>query len=241
VILNEQALKLFGFSDAISAVGQSIYADDSVMLSVVGVVKDFHFRPLSYQIGPIALRYNVTDLGFLSARIVPGQKELIVASLESIWKKLDPAHPLEWKMMEDEIDDAYSQAGFFDVLNIVGYISFLAVSLACLGMLGMAMYSTQTRLKEIGVRKVMGASSTEVTVLLSLSFLILLIIACVVGIPVGYFFGEQFLNMYAYKIVISPWLILSGILVVGTLGIVTICSQTWRAASSNPVKSLRYE
>jgi putative ABC transport system permease protein len=241
VILNEQALKLFGFTDPVSAIGQSIYTDDSVMLAVKGVVKDFHFRPLSYQIGPIALRYGVSQLNYLSMKVVPGQKENIVASLESIWKKLDPIHPLEWKMMEDEIDEAYTDAGFMDVLNIVGYISFLAVSLACLGMLGMAMYSTQTRLKEIGVRKVMGATSEQITLLLSRSFIILLVIAAVVATPIGYFFGDLFLTTYAYKISISPWLLLSGIGIVGLLGLLTICSQTWKAASSNPVKSLRYE
>ncbi len=128
-----------------------------------------------------------------------------------------------------------------DILNIVGYISFLAVVLACLGMLGMAMYSTQTRMKEIGVRKVMGASSEHITLLLSRSFLVLMGIASIVAIPIGYFFGSQFLNTYAYKIDISPLLIFSGIFIVGLLGIITICSQTWRAASSNPVKTLRYE
>ena len=241
VILNEQALKNFNFADPISAIGQPIFTDDSLMLEVIGVVKDFHFRPLSYQIGPIALRYNHSGLSYISLKIVSNQKEAVVAALEPIWKKLDPIHRLEWKMMEDEIDEAYTQGGFIDILNIVGYISFLAVSLACLGMLGMAMYSTQTRMKEIGVRKVMGASTKQITILLSRSFLILMGFAALIGTPIGIFFGSQFLNTYAYKIDITPLLILSGIFVVGLLGIITICSQTWKAASSNPVNSLRYE
>ncbi|HEY0652952.1 MAG TPA: ABC transporter permease [Chryseosolibacter sp.] len=241
VILNEQALTMFNLKDPVSAIGQTIYTNDSVMLTITGVVKDFHFRPLSYQIGPLALRYRMGDLNFVSAKIVPSQKDLIVASVESIWKKLDPVHPVEWKMMEDEIDDAYTQAGFTDILTIVGYIAFLAISLACLGMLGMAMYATQTRMKEIGVRKVMGASSRQVAFLLSRTFLILLTIAAVIGIPVGYFFGDLFLSTYAYKIQISPGLILLGITIVGALGIITVWSQTWKAASSNPVRSLRYE
>lgn len=241
VILNEQALPLFDLKDPVSAIGQTIYTNDSVMLTVSGVVKDFHFRPLSYQIGPVALRYRTSDLNFVSARIVASQKDVVVASVESIWKKLDPVHPVDWKMMEDEIDEAYTDAGFNDILTIVGYITFLAISLACLGMLGMAMYSTQTRMKEIGVRKVMGASSREVAVLLSKTFLILMLIAGVIGIPVGYFVGDLFLSTYAYKIDITPGLILTGIAIVVGLGAVTVWSQTWKAASSNPVKSLRYE
>jgi putative ABC transport system permease protein len=241
VVLNEQALKLFHFADPVSAVGQAIYTDDSVMLTVIGVVKDFNFRPLSYQIGPLALRFKTDQLSYLSAKIIPSQKEVVVASIESIWKKLDPVHPMEWKMMEDEIDDAYVQAGFLDIVNIVSYISFIAISLACLGMLGMAMYSTKTRMKEIGVRKVMGASSTEITLLLSKSFIFLLSIAVIIGAPAGYFLGATFLTQYAYKIQISPILMICGIFTVGILGIITIGSQTWRAASSNPIKSLRYE
>jgi putative ABC transport system permease protein len=241
VILNEKALKLFGFADAPSAVGHSIFVDDSVMLTVVGVVKDFHFRPLNYEIGPLAFRYKKNEFDLLSARIVPDQKEKVAAAIVSIWKKFDPIHPVEWMMMEDEIDKAYSEAGFLDILKIVGYISFLSISLACLGMLGMAMYSTQTRIKEIGVRKVMGASTSQIVTLLSHSFLLLLCIAALIGTPIGYFFGEQFLSSYAYKIPITPLLILTGVLIVGFLGILIIGTQTWRAARRNPVKSLRYE
>src|SRR5205814_1863643 len=107
-ILNEKALSFFGFADPISAVGQTIVAGDSLTLTVIGVAKDFHFRPLSYEIGPLVIRYNIANLGILSASIVPGQKQAVVASLEAIWKKLDPIHPLEWKMMNNEIDEAYT-------------------------------------------------------------------------------------------------------------------------------------
>lgn len=241
VILNQQALALFHFTDAASAIGQTIIADDSTTLTVTGVVKDFHFRPLSYQIGPVAFRYRPSDVSFVSALIVPSAKEQIIASLEAIWKKVDPVHPLEWKMMDDEIDEAYEQAGFLDILAIVGYISFIAISLACLGMLGMAMYSTQTRMKEIGVRKVMGASTREISFLLSRTFLLLLSLAAFIGVPIGYFFGDLFLSTYAYKIVITPALMMSGIAIVGLSGVVTVWSQTWKAAASDPVRSLRYE
>ena len=241
VILNERALKSFGFADAHSAVGQSIVADDSLMLTVIGVVKDFHFRPMNYEIGPLALRYNVSGFGLLSAKIEPAQQEAVVAALIPIWKTLDAVHPLEWKMMATEIDDAYVESGFVDIVKIVGYVSFLAMTLACLGMLGMAMYSTQTRIKEIGVRKVMGASAGQITLLLSRSFLILIAMATVLGVPLGYFLGDSFLQTYAYRITISPGLVLIGVSTVALLGVLTIGSQTWRAAGDNPVNSLRYE
>jgi len=241
VILNETALKQFSLTDPVSAIGQTIYTDDSVMLTVIGVVKDFHFRPLNYEIGPVALRYNPKAAGILSMRIVPSEKEKIIGSLQAVWKTLDPIHPLEWIMMDHEIDEAYTSSGFTDIVKIVGYIAFLAITLACLGMLGMAMYAIQTRVKEIGVRKVMGASVYEITMLLSGSFALLIGIAVLVAVPASYYMGDLFLSNYAYRITITPWILLFGVILVLVLGLITICSQTMRAAAANPVKSLRYE
>jgi putative ABC transport system permease protein len=241
VILNENALPAFGFTDPRSAIGQTLYVDDSVMLSVIGVVKDFHFRPLNTAIGPLALRYSDSDFAYLSAKINPRQKQAIVSALQATWKKLDPIHPIEWTMMEEEIDDAYRQAGMHDVLIIVGYITFIAVTLASLGMLGMAMYTTQTRVKEIGVRKVMGASVSDIVYLLSRSFLLMIGLAIFIGVPVSFLLGDLFLSMYAYRIEITPLLLFSGSAIIASLGLLMICSQTMRAALSDPVKSLRYE
>lgn len=241
VILNEKALSSFGFVNPVSAIGQPIFVDDSVMLEVIGVVKDFHFRPLNNEIGPLALRYGKSGLNYLSTKIAPSQKEAVIASIQSIWKKYDPTHTIDYMMFEEEIDDAYRQAGMKDILVIVGYVTFLAVTLACLGMLGMAMYATQTRIKEVGVRKVMGASVRDVVILLSKSFMLLIGIAVIVGVPISILIGSVFLDEYAYKIEITPLLILGGISIIAILGLIIICSQTIKAAISNPVKSLRYE
>jgi putative ABC transport system permease protein len=241
VILNETALTSFNFKNPVEAIGQSIYVNDSIMLEVIGVVKDFHFRPLNNKIGPLALRYNLANISYASLKIEPGRKEGVLAALEPTWKKLDPIHQMEYMMMDEEIDDAYRQAGMHDILIIVGYISFLTVTLACLGMLGMAMYATQIRVKEVGVRKVMGATNWQVVLLLSKSFMILIGIAVIIGTPVSIFLGDQFLNLYAYKLNISVWVVLAGVSLIGSLGLLIISSQTWSTAAENPVKSLKYE
>lgn len=241
VILNERALQEFGFSDPITAVGQSIVIDDTVLLQVIGVVKNFHFRPMNYEIGPLALRYNHASLGILSARIVLERKDEVMALVSTTWKRIDPVHTLDAHMMSEEIDGAYMDSGFLDILKIVGYISFLAVMLACLGMLGIAMYATQTRIKEVGVRKVMGAASWDVVFLLSKGFLLLIFIAGCIGTPVGYFLGTTFINNYAYKAPLSAVILLSGFVIMTLLGVLTIGSQTLSAARRNPVDTLRYE
>lgn len=240
-ILNETALQKFGFTDPVSTVGQSIYAGDSLLLTVIGVVKDFNFRPLNYQVGPLVLRYKLRDLAILSALIIPAQQQTVISSIEATWKKLDPIHPFEGAMMREQIDNAYWNGGFLDILQVVGYISVLAISLACLGILGMSMYATQTRIKEIGVRKVMGASAKQITILLSRSFLVLIAIGIAIGLPVGYFLGDAFVSDHAYQVEITPLLLLSGTGIVILLGMLAIGSQTWKAASADPVKSLRYE
>ena len=241
VILNETALSLFGFKSSSEAINQQIYVSDSFPLNVVGVVKDFHFRPMNYEIGPLAFRYRPSSFQIMSVAIEPGSKDRVLASLSPIWKSIDPVHPLQADLMRDEIDDAYESSGFTDILKIMQYISFLSIVLACLGMLGMVMYNTQLRIKEVSLHKVMGASIKDVTVLLSRSFIWLIALGVLIGIPLSYLLGNLFLQNFAYKISSVPLLILFGAIVTSLLGLITICSQTIKAALSNPVKNLRSE
>lgn len=241
VILNETALDQLGFQHPADAIGQTIYAADTLELKIIGVVKDFHFRPLNNKIGPLALRYNMEGLNYANIKINPSQKESVIASIKGIWKKHDPIHSIDFMMMEEEIDDAYRQAGMKDVVVMVGYITFLVISLACLGMLGMAMYASQIRAKEVGVRKVMGASVVNVMLLLSKSFMTLISIAVVIGVPVSFLLGELFLEGFAYKIQITPFLLIIGVAVIVGLGLVIVWSQTIKVAFQNPVKWLRHE
>jgi putative ABC transport system permease protein len=241
ILLNEKALMQFGFQTPADAIGHVIYRNDSIPLAVKGVVKDFHARPLDAQIQPLGLRCNVSELRYLSAKINPAQKEAVIASVKAIWKKYDPNNGPAYSMMEDEIEGAYRESGMQDFLLILGYITFLAVTLACLGMLGMAMYATQVRVKEVGVRKVMGASVSDVVILLSKSFMLLIGIAVIIGTPVSFLIGNVFLDTFASRITISPLLIGTGIAIIAGLGLLIVCSQTIRTAMSNPVESLRYE
>jgi putative ABC transport system permease protein len=241
VILNETALKSFGFKDANSALGQVIYSEDSAQMQVVGIVKDFNFRTMEYAIGPVAFRYRPQDFSMLSIAVDPAAMKNMIISIEPIWKKYDPVHPIQCTTMEEDIDNAYIDLGLTDIVKIIGYVSFLAITLACLGMLGMVMYSTQLKIKEVSVRKVLGASIKDVTILLSRSFIILIGISLLIGIPVGYMLGNLFLQNFAYRISNTWMLVLLAIFITALLGLITICSQTIKAAMTNPVKSLRTE
>ena len=241
VIINVKALMLFGFKSPAEAIGQQIYAADSTPLRVVGVVKNFHFRPMNYEIGPLAFRYRPRDFQIMSISFEPGSKDRLIAALSPIWRKTDPVHPLQYALMRDEMNDSYTTSGFTDILKVMEYVSFLSIVLACLGMLGMVMYNTQLRIKEVSVRKVVGASVRDVTVLLSRSFMWLIGIGVVIGVPASWLLSNLFLQNFAYKISYSILLIMEGVFIIVFLGLITVGSQTIRAATSNPVKSLRTE
>lgn len=241
IILNQKAVELFGFSDARSAVGQSLLVDDSVLVEVIGVVKDFHYRPLSDHIGPMALRYDLAKIDVLSVRIDSDRREEQIASIGGVWKKFDGDHELSYGLLEDELQDAYSQSGVHDFLIVTAYVAVLAVILACLGMLGMAMYSVQSRVKEVGIRKVMGASAADILKLLGKSFMILILIASLIGAPVSFIIGKELLGQFAFRIETGPLLIVLSVVIISAVGLITIWSQAIRAVVADPVKSLRYE
>ncbi len=241
VILNETALAHFGYQNPSEAIGQHIYADDSLTLQVIGVVKDFHFRPLSNKIGPLALRYHTEDLNYASVNIHPSQIASVTESIKAIWKTHDAIHPIDFMMMDQEIDEAYRQTGVSDMPVMVGYIAFLIVSLACLGMIGMAMYASRIRAKEVGIRKVMGASVSDMVIMLSKSYMLLIGVAIVIGVPLSYLLSEVFLEEYPYRIHITPLILGFGIAIIVALGLLAVCSQTLRVAMTNPAKWLRSE
>lgn len=241
IILNEEALTTFGLGDPMSAIGESILLNDSITLQVIGVVKDFHYRPLSDHIGPMALRYDPKSLDVLSISFQSTKRAEVIALLEKTWEKIDPEHELAYHMMEDDLKQAYRQSGMSDMLAISGYVTVLAVTLACLGMLGMSLYAVQTREKEIGIRRVIGASSSDIIILLGKSFFLLIGIAITIGVPISLFIGDQFLSSFAFRTSVGLLVIGGGILIIVLLGIAMVVSTTLKAAITNPVKSLKYE
>ena len=239
IIINEKALSQFGFDDALSAVNQAVILGDSTELLVKGVIKDFHFRPLSYEIGPVAFRYDPENVDMLSV-MINGEPKIVASRMEAVWKKIDQ-RPFSWTMMSDEIDQAYADAGFEDIVSIIGFITVIAVTLSALGMLGMVMYTTEARVKEVGVRKILGAGVRDVLLLLSRSFLIMVGIGVAIGIPLSIYIGNMFLETYAYKVPISTWTIGTGVMAIFVVTGLIIASQTVQAARSNPVNALRHE
>ncbi|MCB0607702.1 MAG: ABC transporter permease [Lewinella sp.] len=239
VIVNEKFLESFGLGTPGEAVGQTIWLEDSTQVAIAGIVKDFQFKPVDYAIEPLLLRYVPARWNVLNIKLSGNNVPATIAALEKEWKKLDETHAFEARLFDDTMKDTY--ADYRDMTSIIAFIAFLAVTIACLGLLGMAIFTAETRAKEVSIRKVVGAGVWDISKLLSKGYFGMLMAAVVVGLPLSFYLGGQFLQAFAFHIDLNIWVFLPGILLLLILGMLTIGSQTIRAALANPVDNLRSE
>ncbi len=242
VVVNEVLVKYLGYSSPAAIVGQRLESqwNDSGVV-VIGVVQDFHMRLLlgNDKIDPLYLYGNAKNYQYVNLRLSTRDSRGTVARVEAVWRKIDPVHPLKFSFYSDEL--ANQSQGIFDVVSILGFIAALAVTIACLGMLGMATYTTERRRKEVGIRKVLGAGDWRNVILLSREFLVVLGVSVAIAAPLSYILNEMWLRMFPNRVEFGWGTVGLGVLIVLVLGLVTIGSQTVRASRRNPVESLRTE
>jgi putative ABC transport system permease protein len=182
---------------------------------------------------------NQEQLSLLQVRY-SGNHDDAIKSIEKAWHVVNPDLKMDHKMMESEIKFFYNTI-FGDVVNIVGFIAFLAITISCLGLLGMATYTIETRMKEISLRKILGSSDHQLVLLLSKGFFKMLLIAICIGVPVSWFLNNMWLQFMAYQTEAGIGVMLIGVSILFILGGITIGSQTLRAAFTNPVDNLKNE
>ncbi|MFC2114839.1 ABC transporter permease [Bacteroidota bacterium] len=239
IILNETAVESFGFPDIQSSLQQTITIDDSMLLEVIGIVKDYHYFGMFSKIGAMGLRNNPGKFKYAHLSVVSKDIPRTMSRIEKAWDKADPEREFKGQFMDDEIRAYYELFG--DILWMVGVASLLAIIIACMGLFGMVTYSTESRIKEIGIRKAMGAKSRAIAFMISKSYIRLIGIALLVALPVSYFGNNLWLQNIAYRVNFGVGTLLSGALFIVVVSFLTILSQTMRAARQDPVKSLRYE
>lgn len=242
VIVNEQVVKRFniGANNPRKAIGEQIILNGRKM-TIVGVMQDFHYGKVDNLIGPVAFTFwTPEDRAIISAKIQSTDMPATLARIESIWKKIDRVHPFTAEFYTEEIEDAYSE--FSTMIKIIGFLSVLAISIASMGLFGMVVFTTETRLKEIGIRKVMGASIGNLIYLLSRGFLLLLSVSAIIALPVTYiFFSTVVLPNFPYHTPVHITELFAGLLAVLLIALIMIGSQTLKAARSNPVAVLKSE
>ena len=238
-ILNETAIAKTGISNPIGRNFEFRGAKSSS--SIIGIVKDFHFLNLHQKMEPLVLDISnePSDIRVMYVKIAPQSTAQVISVLESVWKNHLPELPFEYHFLDDEFDKMYKS----DIRtgNLFNVFSVIAIFISCLGLFGLVTYTAETKTKEIGIRKVLGASISDIVTMLSKEFVILVCIAMLVAFPLAYYWLDRLLQDYAYRISIDWWVFaLAGIITI-LLTLITVGWQAVKAAKNNPVKAIKVE
>ena len=236
-ILNESAVKALGWK---SAVGKQfeVQMAGSEMGQVIGVVKDFHFQSLHREIGPMVLKTSPA-FGIISVKVAPDDIVGTLAFIRNKIKERAPSAPFEYYFLEEDIGEMYRSEQIMS--RMITHFSFLAIFIACLGLLGLTSYSIVQRTREIGIRKVLGASTSTIVVLLTKQFTKWVLVANIIAWPIAYYAMSRLLQFYAYRISLGIWIFLLAAVLAFVIAVLTISFQALRAALANPADALRYE
>jgi putative ABC transport system permease protein len=237
-IVNEAAVKNFGWDQAIN---KKIFwaGDKNKKGHVIGVVKDFHYKSFHQKIEPLVLHMTRGGRSYISVRVSGKNLTKTMSFLKNKWLEFNPGHPFDYFFLDDNFDTLYRAEEKMG--KIIRYFTFLALFISCLGLFGLASYILEQRTKEIGIRKVLGASSAGIVVMLSKEFLRWVLIANILAWPIVYFAMNRWLQNFAYRTNISVWVFLFSAAIVLLISLVTISYQSMKTAAANPVDSLRYE
>ncbi len=236
VLINETAARAIGWDRPVGKIFQCCFSPTP---RVVGVVEDFHFQTLRRRIQPLVITESTYSPQYVMARLAPGADvSSALDAIQSAWAGISEA-PFEYTFLDRRFDQVYRaerrMASAFQVF------AGLAVFIACLGLFGLAAYAAERRTKEIGIRKALGATMANIVALLSKEFVLLVAAACAIGAPVAYWAMERWLQDFAYRIEVSPWLFAASSVAAVLIALATISYQAIRAARTDPADALRYE
>jgi putative ABC transport system permease protein len=239
MIINEAAAKLYGYTRPSDAVGKK-FDQWGRKGTVIGVVKDFNFRSLHQEVEPLTLRYGYPyNLNRISVAINGNNVQATLARLRKTWDRMAPQRPFMYHFLDESFGAQYEADQYF--ARLFTFFSCLAICIACLGLFGLSTFMAQQRVKEIGVRKVLGSSVSGIVLLLSKDFVKLILIAMVIAVPLCVWVMNQWLLGFAYRIKIGPVVFVEAGIVSLGIALVTMAWQSVRAARSNPIQSLRNE
>jgi putative ABC transport system permease protein len=237
ILLNEQAVQSLGFASAEEAVNRRIQWDERP-LEIIGVLKNYHHQGVQRAIAPMIF-YPQNSSAYYTVKLTPGKVQDKIASLEKLYKASFPGNPYEYFFVDENFNKQYLTEQQYS--RIFTTSSIWAIVIACLGLFGLATFTTESRTKEVGIRKVLGAGVLGITALLSKDFLKLVIVSIVIASPIAYYLMSKWLENFEYKVDISWWIFAVSGLGAMVVALVTVGYQAIRAALVNPVKSLKTE
>jgi ABC-type antimicrobial peptide transport system permease subunit len=234
VVINEKAVEVMGLKNP---VGEVLTTPWGAKLSVIGVVNDFHFRSLHYKIEPLIMQIGQSNNLYIKMK--PDKITSTVDFINKTFKSFNPGLPIDFHFLDNDFDNLYRTEQRMS--KIFGYFSLLAIIISCLGLIGLSLFMTEIRTKEIGIRKVNGAKSIQIFSLLSKEYIVWVFISIIIASPISWYSMHRWLENFAYKTELS-WeiFVLAGLLAL-VIAILTVSWQGLKAATRNPVEALRYE
>lgn len=243
MVVNLEGIKQLGFMTPQQAVGKKLLIDwqgETYRWEIIGVVKDFHFKDLHSEIEPYGFQLNnQPQYNYFIAHAKKGNLAATLKSVEAVWHKLNPNEPLEYSFLDDDFQKNYEADNRLSA--IVKNFTIIAILISCLGLFGLATFSAEQRTKEIGIRKVLGASIQNIVALLSKEFLLPVLIAIVIASPLAWWAMNKWLQDFAYRTAIEWWVFALAAVIAVFIALLTISGQAIKAALTNPVKNLRTE
>jgi len=234
-IINEAAAKIFGTGDP---VGKRVVVGRDTA-NIVGVVGDFNFASLHSPIEPMVIQYNPYNGNHLLVKVKKNQLPQTIEYLEKTIESLSPASAFSYSFVDSKLDELYATENVMS--KVFNAFALLSILISCLGLYGLSAYAARIRIKEIGIRKVLGSSNLDIVKILSVDFLKLVSIAIIISIPLTYFAMDRWLEDFAYRIDMQWWMFVLAIVVVLAIAVVTLSYQGIKSASANPIKNLRTE
>jgi putative ABC transport system permease protein len=237
-IITESVVKLLGFKSPADAIGKTILSGNKEW-DVIGVVADYHQKSLRYPVEPTILRPTYSTSAPISIKVNPQNLSSTIAAIRKKYDEFFPGNLFDYYFLDEKFNEQYANDQLFG--KVFAIFSGFAIFIACLGLFGLSLFATTQRTKEIGVRKVLGASVSNIVILLSKDFIKLVVIAFVIASPVAWYVMHNWLQDFAYRIDISWWIFFTAGLLAVLIALATISFQSIKAAIANPVKSLRTE
>jgi putative ABC transport system permease protein len=241
VLLNESAVRELGYAKPEAAIGQLLHGSQTGIdtVHVIGVVADYHHEGLQKTIHPLALLLRTGPPDFYSVKINTGNTPQTITAIKKVWDSHFPADPFHYFFLDEFYNHQYTENERFGA--VFGLFAALAIVIACLGLLGLSAYNVIQRTKEIGIRKVLGASGQHLLFLLSRDFLLLVVLALVIAVPLTWLAMDNWLKAFAYRIRIGWWVFAAAGLLAFAIALLTVAIQSLKTILANPVKSLRSE
>jgi putative ABC transport system permease protein len=250
-MINETAAAILGIKEpseqlieipSVQFSGSVNNLDNPFVARVVGIVKDFNFRSLREKVAPLIIAYKnnpIHNIDYFTVGLSTDKAEQTLKQLENILHKIDAGHLFEYNFLDKQWDAFYREDRKRQTIFLA--ISIMTILIACLGLFGLATYSAEQRIKEIGIRKVLGASVTQLIAMLSKEFVKLVIIAAIIAVPIAWWMMESWINDFAYRTKIYWWVFVIAGCMALFIALFTVGLKALRAAIANPVKSLRAE